>query len=1230
MKKTIIFQKVIILVCFTAIWFPMTGIGGQWEWMNPLPQGNTIKAVWGSSGSDVFAVGLRGTILHYNGSVWSEMNSGTSNDLLGIWGSSASDVFAVGYIGTILHYDGDTWSEMSSDNSNGLLGIWGSSASDVFVVDNYGNILHYNGNTWSEMSSGNTNRLSGIWGSSASDVFAVGDSGTILHYDGNTWSEMSSDMTSQLNGVWGSSSSDIFAVGNSETILHYDGNTWSEMNSGTSNWLLGIWGSSNSDVFAVGIYGTILHYDGNIWSKMSSGNTNGLLSVWGSSNSDVFAVGGYGTILHYDGNTLSEISSVNTYNLKDIWGHSSSDVFAVGDYDIDDYGILHYDGNTWSEIHYGTKKVLYSVWGSSASDVFAVGLETILHYDGNIWSENSINLKIVYAVWGSSSSDVFAVGNDWFYHGIILHYDGNTWSEMSSGNTNGLSSVWGSSASNVFAVGSNGTILHYDGNTWSEMSSGTTDHLSDIWGSSASNVFVVGSNGTILHYDGNTWFKMSSGTTDHLLDVWGSSASNIFIVGYRGFNYDGTILHYDGDTWSEMIFGTNPLYGVWGSSESDVFAVGENGTILHYTPVKITPRIIQIKEPDTESVFNIKLTGSPTHDVIINLHATNPGECTVSPSSVTLNQINWETGVNVTVKAEDDFIRDGNQETQILFDPIISEDLLYKGKRIQSVQVTVEDNESDIWIDSLSPVYCTSGQAVTVQIIGNGFIPGTTRIFISSYPDGTNETEITANAVIKSSTNISVNIPAQSTGHYNLKVSNNAQFFELPNTLTFADAVSVEQQKQKKAVIAAGGSSGENNLKLAALKCITKAYTSLIVQGYTDDSIFLISPAGLDLNNDGIEDIAADRSPSAANLYYALNYWAKALDDPDDPNDTPPQYAASELLVFMTGPANSNIFYIEKDGNSGTAVSAQTLDIWLDNLQENMPGRLIFIYDACMSGSFIPILTPPAGKNRIIITGSMGNQRAWFLNDGEISFSYHFFETIKNTGKIFKSFDTALNFMKTLQIPQIDVNGSGDPRMRRSETEEIAVGIENETASYSIPEIGAVSASPETLSGGITSSTLKAWNIKTENGIENVWASAITPPEVYESRNKPGLYLPTCELHDFNKDGIYENNYEEFTCKGDYTIKFYAKDKNGSESLPLSTTVSQTEGIIENHDIIYDINGDDFVDLKDVVIILKILTGQDTSILIRDNAYAEMFDIDEDNRIGLSEALNLLQMISRM
>jgi hypothetical protein len=81
-----------------------------------LPPGSSVNAGWGTSSSDtgqgpeldVFVVGPtpNGMILHYDGHAWSPMPSGTSHWLCSGWGTSRSDVFAVGEGGTILHYDG--------------------------------------------------------------------------------------------------------------------------------------------------------------------------------------------------------------------------------------------------------------------------------------------------------------------------------------------------------------------------------------------------------------------------------------------------------------------------------------------------------------------------------------------------------------------------------------------------------------------------------------------------------------------------------------------------------------------------------------------------------------------------------------------------------------------------------------------------------------------------------------------------------------------------------------------------------------------------------------------------------------------------------------------------------------------------------------------------------------------------------------------------------------------
>ncbi|MEE9269030.1 MAG: hypothetical protein V3V49_02105 [Candidatus Krumholzibacteria bacterium] len=274
-------------------------VNGMWTEMTSGTNQN-LRGVWAGSPSSVFAVGGAGVIRHFNGVSWNVMVAGTRENLEAVWGSSTNDVFAVGTRGTILHYDGFSWVAQSSGTFGTLLGVWGSSASDVFAVGESNLIRHYDGTRWLSMISGSNQIQRGVWGASASSVFSVGTAGTILRYDGSVWRSMDSpNATPTLFGVWGSSASDVFAVGWRGNVLRYDGAEWSPMASGTTNPLNAVWGSSANDVFAVGSSGIILHHSGTGWIAMASGTTRHLYGISGNSKSDVFAVGDFGVILHF-------------------------------------------------------------------------------------------------------------------------------------------------------------------------------------------------------------------------------------------------------------------------------------------------------------------------------------------------------------------------------------------------------------------------------------------------------------------------------------------------------------------------------------------------------------------------------------------------------------------------------------------------------------------------------------------------------------------------------------------------------------------------------------------------------------------------------------------------------------------------------------------------------------------------------------------------------------------
>jgi len=265
----------------------------------------TLNGVWGTSSTDVFAVGENGTVLHYNGAIWDSMDSGVLVALNDVWGSSSTDVFSVGQNGVICHYDGTGWSEMSSGTNRHLRGVWGTASDNVYAVGYSGTILNYDGTSWDNVTSNTNTHLTGIWGSCSTDVFAVGATGIngkIMHYDGAIWSESPTTGHPDFLGIWGAASDNVFVVGGDGTILRYDGALWNLMTTPVTSALNGVWGVSPTDIFAVGAAGRVLHYDGNVgnlWSLEESGVTDDICSIWGLSSLNVFAAGQNGTILHY-------------------------------------------------------------------------------------------------------------------------------------------------------------------------------------------------------------------------------------------------------------------------------------------------------------------------------------------------------------------------------------------------------------------------------------------------------------------------------------------------------------------------------------------------------------------------------------------------------------------------------------------------------------------------------------------------------------------------------------------------------------------------------------------------------------------------------------------------------------------------------------------------------------------------------------------------------------------
>jgi photosystem II stability/assembly factor-like uncharacterized protein len=310
----------------TAIFFitifilPLAAVLGNKAWCGCSTQtigsDTILTSVWGTSSTNLFAVGLDGTILRTtnNGSTWNPMDSHTQEDLEGVCATSTYAI-AVGDYGTICKYTqaSGAWSLVAPITSTNLTDCW-CTGDNIFVVGRNGAVLRStNGGTnWAPMASATSAKLNSVWGSSASDVYAVGNSyvdganfkRTIVRYNGTSWSKMDAGTGFEhLFGVWGSSSSDIYAAGTYGLMLHYNGSAWSSAGGGMSDTLYDVWGSSASSVFAAGYKATMEHYNGTQWYTVYEwcDTSERLYGVWSDSPTNMFAVGEGGVIVHYTG-----------------------------------------------------------------------------------------------------------------------------------------------------------------------------------------------------------------------------------------------------------------------------------------------------------------------------------------------------------------------------------------------------------------------------------------------------------------------------------------------------------------------------------------------------------------------------------------------------------------------------------------------------------------------------------------------------------------------------------------------------------------------------------------------------------------------------------------------------------------------------------------------------------------------------------------------------------------
>jgi hypothetical protein len=212
------------------------------------PGAERMYGIWGAAPNDIWAVGADvenpdtgGVIWHYDGDGWSAVDlggvrAGGIPQLFKVWGRAGDDVYAVGFRGVVLHWNGQRWAVMPTPNVNDR---------QLFTVHGNGHRVGAVGGFFAEAlllereeagdfllaTPANSPQLNGVFYTPDELAVAVGNGLAVATRDAGGWTtvdEGSDDQGRDFHAVWVDGEDGIWAVGGDLTdlingVLRYGG-----------------------------------------------------------------------------------------------------------------------------------------------------------------------------------------------------------------------------------------------------------------------------------------------------------------------------------------------------------------------------------------------------------------------------------------------------------------------------------------------------------------------------------------------------------------------------------------------------------------------------------------------------------------------------------------------------------------------------------------------------------------------------------------------------------------------------------------------------------------------------------------------------------------------------------------------------------------------------------------------------------------------------------------------
>ncbi len=407
------------------------------------------------------------------------------------------------------------------------------------------------------------------------------------------------------------------------------------------------------------------------------------------------------------------------------------------------------------------------------------------------------------------------------------------------------------------------------------------------------------------------------------------------------------------------------------------------------------------------------------------------------------------------------------------------------------------------------------------------------------------------------------------TGH--IKALKQGYFFT-PNDITI-DAISqnqsitlnaeaVESEQDARVIIMAGNLDNSDPLQPYINKEANYAYRVLLSKGIKKDNIrYYNAFFEQDIDEDGffndIEDI-----PSKRELEQSIVRWSQNYVNTQKP-----------LIIYMLGHGVKNQFFVKKSGES-EVLSPEELDGWLDQLQSVTSAKVIIVYDACYSGTFLEPLAASQEQRRILMMSAGTNELANFSGRGDLSFSSIFWKYTLIGRNIADSFKESLKTIRSAtnnsQKPLLDDNGDGvfDSHQDFALSEITYIGNPSITAA-AFPKVTILS-SDQVAQSGQSIEVQVSVDISAQQ-VGQVWG-VLSPPGIGSSGDIAITDLPEFQFNFDSSSQTYKATINGFNLNGLYQLSVYANSKDHQDltSLPDIIKISVTGDSASDINKLYD------------------------------------------------------------